>query len=163
MNASSVLARCLAIARLDIDTFEAVEADKSLTSEAGTVVAAVAVVGSLGALFRGKLWLFVASIIIMIIGWMVWAWLSAFIAQRLFDKQTTDTGEMLRTTGYAYAPMMLGLVPFLWFVGAVWSLVAIIVGMRQAAEMTTTQAIVTAAVGFLPAVLAMAIVTATLT
>lgn len=157
------VSRSVEIAKFDIPTFEAVEHDRSLTQEAGAVVAVTAVVGSLGQLFLGNVWVFVSSIIIMLIGWVVWAWLSAQIAMRFFDKQTTDTGEMLRATGYAYAPQMLGIIPFLWFVGVVWSLAAIIVGMRQAAEMTTGQAIMTALIGAIPAIVAMAIVVAILT
>lgn len=155
--------RAVNIAKLDVPTFEEVEANESLTQEAGTVVAIVAVIGSLGHLFRGKLWLFIASIIILAIGWVIWAWLSAFIAQKVFDKQTTDTGEMLRTTGYAYAPQALGVIPFLGFIGMIWSLVAIVIGMRQAGEMTTLQAVITAVIGFLPAMIAMGVVTAILT
>lgn len=155
--------RAVNIAKLDVPTFESVEADTSLTQEAGMVVGLVAIIGSLGALFRGKLWLFIASIVIMVIGWMIWAWLSAFIAQKVFNKDTTDTGEMLRATGYAYAPQALGIVPFLGFIGMIWSLVAIIVGMRQAAEMTTMQAVITALIGFLPAIIAMGVVTSILT
>ena len=162
IDVTRALQRSIAISRLHVPTFEEVEHDESATPEAGTVVAAVAVIGSLGALFRGRLGLFISSILILLIGWVIWAWLSATIARVVFSVSTTDTGEMLRTTGYAYAPQMLGIVPFLGFVGMLWSLVAIIVGMRQAAEMTTVQAVITAVIGFLPAVIAMAIVTAIL-
>jgi len=70
---------------------------------------------------------------------------------------------MLRTTGYAYAPRMLGIIPFLGFIGWIWSLVAVIIGMRQAGEMTTMQAVITAVIGFIPAIIALGIVTAILT
>lgn len=163
IDTTRALQRSIAISRLHIPTYEEVEHDRSATTEAGAIVALVAVVGSLGALFRGRVGLFIASIVILLIGWLIWAWLSAFIATRLFNVRTTDMGEMQRTTGYAYFPQLLGIVPFLGFVGMLWSLVAIIVGMRQAAEMTTIQAIMTAVIGFLPAIVAMAIVTAILT
>jgi len=155
--------RSVSIAKLDVPTFEMVEADESSTDEAGAIVAATALIGSLGGLFRGQIWLFIASIVITLLGWFVWAWLSAQIAERVFGVQTTDTGEMLRTTGYAYAPQMLGIVPFLGFIGMIWSLVAVIIGMRQAGEMTTTQAVITAVIAFLPAIVAMGIATAILT
>jgi len=77
---------------------------------------------------------------------------------------------MLRTTGYAYAPQMLGIFAFIpilgWFAsvgGMLWSLAAVIVGMRQAGEMTTMQAVITAVIGFLPAMIALITVTAILT
>ncbi len=156
--------RSIRIAKLDIPTFEEVEADTSSTQEAGAVVVVASVIGALGNLFTGGLWGFIASIVILIVGWYIWAWLSAFIAEKVFDIQTTNTSEMLRTTGYAYAPRALGIVPFIGaFVGAVWSLVAIIIGMRQAGEMTTTQAIITAVVGFIPAMIGIGLVTAFIT
>ena len=163
MDPAQALTRSIGVAKLDVPTIEAVEADTSLTQEAGAVVALSSVIGSIGLIFSNGLWAFIAGIIISLIGWGIWAWLSAFIAQKVFKKTTTDTGEMLRTTGYAYAPQVLGIVPFLGFIGMVWSLVAVIVGMRQAGEMTTGQAILTAVIGFLPAIVAMGAVTAVLT
>jgi len=157
------LQRSLGVSKLDVPTFEDAEADTTSTDEAGAVVVIASIIGSIGSLFVNGLWGFIAMVLIGLIGWFIWAWLSAFIAQKVFNVTTTDTGEMLRTTGYAYAPRVLGIVPFLGFIGAIWSLVAIVVGMRQAAEMTTMQAIITAVIGFLPAVIAMGAVTALLT
>ena len=166
ISPADALVRTVNVAKLDVPTFESVEADESLTQESGAVVAIVSLLGALGALFSGKIWLFIATIVISLIGWFIWAWLSAFIAQKVFNVETTDTGEMLRVTGYAYGPQALGVVPiigpFLGFIGMIWSLVAVIIGMRQAAEMTTTQAIITALIGFLPAIIALGIVTAIL-
>ena len=68
------------------------------TAEAGVVVVVASVLGSLGSLFVNGLWGFIVTIAILLIGWFVWAWLSAFIAQKVFNVTTTDTGEMLRTT-----------------------------------------------------------------
>lgn len=161
-SASNIQERVINIAKLDVPTFEAVEADASLTQEAGMVVAASSLIGSLGYLFIGRFWLFLVAIAAGLVGWFVWSWLAAFIAQKLFKVTTTDTGEMLRTTGYAHGPRLLGIIPFLGFVGAIWSLVAVVVGMRQAGEMTTTQAVITALVGFLPYAIAMGIFTAIL-
>ena len=164
VDPSRAVQRSIAVARHDIPTFEEVEADTSSTTEAGVVVVVASVIGSLGSLFTNGIGGFIATIVILLIGWFIWAWLSAFIAEKVFNVQTTDVGEMLRTTGYAYAPRVLGIVPFVGaFVGALWSLVAIVIGMRQAGEMTTTQAIITAVVGFLPAVIAIGIVGAILT
>ncbi len=150
------------VAKLDVDTFERVEADESKTIEAGAVVVVSTVLGAVGSIFVIGVWGFIAYILIGLIGWGVWSWLSAIIAEKVFGVQTTDLGEMLRTTGYAHAPRALGVIPFLGWVGAIWSLVAVIVGMRQAGEMTTTQAVVAALIGFIPYVIATGIVTAIL-
>jgi len=163
MDPAMAATRSMNVAKLDIPTIEAIEADESLTQEAGAVVALSTLVGSLGLLFTNGLWAFIASILIGLAGWAIWAWLAAFIAEKVFNIQTTNVGEMLRTTGYAYAPRMLGIIPFLGFIGWIWSLVAVIIGMRQAGEMTTMQAVITAVIGFIPAIIALGIVTAILT
>lgn len=160
---SRALSRSLAIAKLDVPTFEEVEHDTSCTPEAGAVAIGASIIGSVGSLFLNGLWGFIASIIVLIVGWFIWAWLSAFIAKQVFDVQTTDTGEMLRTTGYAYAPRVIGIVPLLGLVGIVWSIVAIVVGMRQAGEMTTIQAVITTLIGALPALIGVGLVAALIT
>lgn len=159
VDPTRAIQRSIGVSRLDVNTFETVEADESATTEAGVVVALATIVGSLGALFINGLWGFILTIGLGLVGWFIWAWLSAFIAEKVFDVQTTDTGEMLRTTGYAHAPRLIGIVPFLGFAGALWSLVAVVIGMRQAGEMTTTQAIITAVIGFIPYVIGIGLVT----
>lgn len=161
--ASRALRRSLAIARLDVPTYEEVEADTSSTAEAGAVVVVASVIGSIGSLFINGLWGFISWIIVLLLAWLIWAWLAAFIAERLFNVQTTDVGEMLRTTGYAYAPRVIGIVPLLGFVGFIWSIVAIVVGMRQAGEMTTGQAVITTLIGALPGIIGVGIISAILT
>ena len=158
VDPARALQRSIDIARLDVPTFEEVEHDTSSTAEAGAVVVLSSIIGSLGGLFVNGLGGFLGWLIVLVAGWFIWAWLSAFIAENLFNVTTTNTGEMLRATGYAYAPRVIGIVPFLGFVAWVWSVVCVIVGMRQAGEMTTTQAVVTALIGALPALLGIGIV-----
>ncbi len=152
------------VAKLDVPTIEAVEADTTLTQESGVVVAVVAMIGSLGLLFSGSIWGFIASIIVMLAGWWIWGWLASFVAQKVFGVTTTDTGEMLRVTGYAYVPQLLGvfnfILPIFGFIGGIWTLVALVVGVRQAGEMSTGQAILTSLIAAVPWFVAMMFVTA---
>ena len=162
IDPTRALQRSISIARLHIPTFEEVEADTSSTQEAGAVLVASAIIGSVGNLFVNGLWGFVAMIIAMIGGWFVWAWSSAQIAERVFNVHTTDTGEMLRVLGYGSAPRALGLIPFLGFVAFVWTLVTLVYGIRQAGEMTTGGAIITAVLGSIPTAIAMGLIYALL-
>lgn len=162
IDPTRALQRCISIARLHVPTFEEVEADTSATVEAGAVVAASAIIGSIGALFTGGFLGFIAWIIATIGGWYVWAWASSEIAKRLFKVPTTDVGEMLRVIGYGSAPRAIGAIPFLGLVALVWTLTAVVFGIRQAGEMTTAQAIVTAAFGMAPTLLAYIIILAAL-
>ena len=159
IDPTRALQRSISIARLHVPTFEEVEADTSATGEAGAVLVASAVIGSVGSLFINGLWGFIASIIVMIAGWFVWAWSSAQIAERVFDVHTTDTGEMLRVLGYGSAPRAIGLIPFLGFVAMIWTLVTLVYGIRQAGEMTILGAVITGFLGLIPTAIAMGLVT----
>lgn len=156
-----MIQRALGIARLQIPVFEEVEHNRSLTQEAAIIVLIASIVGSIGGPPRG-MGAFISTVLVNVVGWVVWSVIVAFIAQKLFNG-TTDRGEMLRVTGYAYGPRILGLIPFLSFVGMLWSVVAVIVGIRQAGDFSTGKAIVTAVLGFFPYVIAMAIVVAVFT
>lgn len=151
IDPSRALERSIRIARLHRPTFEEVEADTSSTAEAGAVLVASAVIGSVGSVFvDGGLWGFVAWFIATTAGWYVWAWASAQIAERVFDVHTTDTGEMLRVLGYASAPRAIGLIPLLGFVALIWTLITLVYGIRQAGEMTLGGAAITGFLGFIP-------------
>lgn len=147
------------VAKLDVPTIEAVEADQTLTQEAGAVVATIALISALGLLFAGSIVGFILSIIVTLIGWGLWSWLAAFIAQNVFKSTTTDTGEMLRVCGYAMAPQLLGVLnfisPIFGVIGLIWSIVALVIGIRQAGELTTGTAVLTAIFAAVPWLIAM--------
>ncbi len=83
-----------------------------------------------------------------VIGWFVWAVSTSFIGTRVFSG-TTDVGEMLRVLGFAQAPRVLGVIPFLGPVAAVWVLVASVVAIREGLDFTTGRAVGTAIGGWL--------------
>lgn len=150
IDPTRALQRSIRIARLHVPTFEEVEADTSSTGEAAAVLVVSAIIGSVGSLFVDGSWGFLAWILTTIVGWFVWAWASAQVAKRVFNVQTTDTGEMLRVLGYGSAPRALGLIPFLGFVALIWTLIAQVFGIRQAGEMTLAGAIITGVLGLIP-------------
>jgi hypothetical protein len=134
-------------AKLDIHLYEEVEADKQALGQAMTAVilssvaAGVAAVSSVGVwgLFRGT---FAA-----LAGWIIWAFLTYFIGTRILPEPQTrsDMGELLRTTGFSSSPgvlRVLGVVPGLgslvFFVAAVWMLVAMVIAVRQALDYKST-------------------------
>lgn len=88
------------------------------------------------------------GIVSAVIGWVVWAATTSFIGTKVF-KGTTDMGEMLRVLGFAQAPRVIGLIPFLGPVAAVWVLVASVVAIREGLDFTTGRAIGTAIGGWL--------------
>ena len=88
------------------------------------------------------------GVLLAVVGWVVWATTTSLIGTRVFDG-TTDVGEMLRVLGFAQAPRVIGVIPFLGPVAAVWVLVASVIAIREGLDFSTGRAIGTAIGGWL--------------
>ena len=150
----SLVERALAAARLDVTAFEEVEADTTATSQAATIVALSAIAQAIAAYDQG-IGAIVGSLIGALLGWLIWSVVTYFVGTTLF-KGTATVGELLRTLGFAQAPGVLyiiGVIPILGWVAAIviaiWILIAAIIAIRQALDITTGQAIITGIVGWL--------------
>jgi hypothetical protein len=93
------------------------------------------------------------GILLAILGWIVWAITTSVVGTKIF-KGTTDVGEMLRVLGFAQAPRVIGVIPFLGPVAAVWVLAASVVAIREGLDFSTGRAIGTAIGGWLIWILA---------
>lgn len=148
-----MLARAVQAMRADPEVFELVEHDEGYTGEAGIIVAITAVLGGFGALFAGQgFGAFIGAIISGLIGWFVWAGLTLFIGTRLFSG-AADYGEMLRVTGFAHAPLVLTIIPFIGFLALLWSLWVAVVALRQGLDITTGKAVAVAIIGWIALVI----------
>ncbi|MGQ0815342.1 MAG: YIP1 family protein [Gemmatimonadota bacterium] len=150
----SLVERAVAAARLDIGAFEEVEADTTATSQAATVVALSAVAQGIAAYNQG-IGAIIGSLIGALVGWIVWSVVTYFVGTTLF-KGTATVGELLRTLGFAQAPGVLyivGVIPVLGWIAtiaiAIWILIAAIIAIRQALDISTGQAIITGIIGWL--------------
>ena len=148
---------------LDIATYEEVEHDDNLTTQAAIVVLIAALARGVGGFNDGENGIIV-GVVAALFSWLVWAGITYLIGSKLL-KGTATWGELLRTLGYAQAPAVLlifGFVPVLGnIVGAVvgiWLLVTGIVAIRQALDFDTGKAVLTAFLGWLVAVAIPAIV-----
>ena len=147
-------------ARLDVDFYNAVEQDETLTGQAGLLVAVVSVLSAFGlwwgpgniGFFRAFLWAVIGGLI----GWVVWSAIAMWVGTQFFGG-TTNLGEMLRVIGFAQAPRALSFIPFLGWIASIWTLVAVVVAIREGHDFTTGKAIGTAIVGWLIVVLISAI------
>jgi hypothetical protein len=137
--------RMVGAAKLDVRVYEEIEADRSATPQAMGVVVLSAVAGGIGvgAGIRGL----VVGTIAGLLGWAVWAGLTYFIGTRWLPEPDTkaDIRELLRTLGFATSPGILrvaGIVPIVGsiviVVSAVWTLVAVVVAVRQALDYRST-------------------------
>jgi hypothetical protein len=149
--------RFLGALRLDVTVYEEVEADPRATAQALVVVALSSLAGGVGMSGLGARGLILGTLAALI-GWLAWATLVFVLGVRLLPEPQTRTsvGELLRTSGFASAPGVLravGFVPGLawpvFVMTAVWMLAAMVVGVRQALDFTTTRrAIAVCAVGW---------------
>ena len=150
--------RIIRAAKLDVNLYEEVEADKTAMGQAVGVVILSSVAAGLGSIgdmgFVGIL----VGTISALIGWFVWAYLTYFIGTKLLPEPQTkaDPGELLRTIGFASSPgliRVLGIIPgltwFVFFVAGIWMLVAMIVAVRQALDyQSTLRAVGVCAIGW---------------
>lgn len=139
------LERMIGAAKLDPRVYEDVENDRTATPQALGVVVLASLAGGigLGEGLRGLVFGTVAGLV----GWAIWAWLIYFIGTRWLPEPDTqaDLSQLLRTIGFANAPSILrvaGFVPILgaivFVVTAVWTLVAVVIAVRQALDYRST-------------------------
>ena len=106
--------RMIGTAKLDVRIFEEVEADATATTQATGVVILSTLAGGIGGIGGG----FVVASMAALIFWVTWAFLTYIIGARLWPEPQThaDTGQLMRTIGFAQAPGLLrvfGVVPLL--------------------------------------------------
>ena len=137
--------RMVGAARFNTSAYEDVEADRGATGQALAVVLLSSVAAGIGAGagVRGL----VVGTVASLVGWLVWAVLIYLIGARWLPEPgtQTDTGELMRTIGFATSPgllRVLGIVPFLtsivFTVTALWMLATMVVAARQALDYKST-------------------------
>lgn len=146
--------RMLGAALFDIDAYEEVEHDVDATGQAAAVVAIVAVCAAVGGASHGSGGI-IGRPIAELLGWLVWSGVTYFIGTSLFAASAT-WGECLRTIGFAKSPgvlFLLGGIPLfgglISAAAGIWMLFAGLVAIRQALDVSTGQALITAFLGWL--------------
>jgi hypothetical protein len=158
----SIVERAIGAAKLDVATYEEVEADRGATGQAAVVVAVAAIASAIGSINEGSVGM-IGGLIVAFLGWLVWSGVTYLIGTMFFGG-TADWGELLRTLGFAQAPgvfYVLGVIPFLGVLAklavAIWLLVAGIIAIRQALDVSTGKAVLTAVIGWLAMLIPMMI------
>jgi len=162
MDFAKMINRVVRAAMLDVNLYEEVEADTSLTQEALMVVILVSIAGGIGSFLAGifsgsigsALLGLILSVVLGVISYYIWAYVTYFVGTELFEG-TADVGELLRTLGYASGLRVLSILAFIpclgplaGLVGAIWALVAGVIAVRQALDFDTTKAILTVIIGW---------------
>lgn len=153
--------RAIAAASFDSGAFEEVEADTTATGQAAGVVVVSAVAQGIVAWVVGHGHGVIWSLVGALCGWLIWAVVTYIVGTVVF-KGTATIGELLRTLGFAQAPgvlYVLSIIPVLgWFVSpliAIWILILGIIAIRQALDIDSWKAVVTAVIGWVVLVIPM--------
>lgn len=139
--------RMIRAAKLDVQLYEEVEADQQAMGQAITVVVISSVAAGIGAIGVGGIAGLIGGVILALISWFIWAYLTYLIGTKLLPEPQTkaDLGELLRTIGFSSSPgliRVLGIIPGLtgivFAVAGVWMLIAMIIAVRQALDYQST-------------------------
>jgi len=134
-------------AKLDVNFYEKVEADKGSLGQAMAVVVLSSIAAGIGSVGQAGVVGILTGTIAALIGWYIWAYLTYFIGTKFLAEPQTkaDYGELLRTIGFSSSPgviRILGIIPGLNvivnLVAGVWMLVAMVVAVRQALDYNST-------------------------
>lgn len=160
-----MLDRLIGVITLKAPVYKEIAEDKSATTTAAIIVVVMALInGILGGIILTMVGSAVSAgtataavnpvtyairtVISAIISWLIGGWVIAFVSKTFFGGKT-DTGEMLRVFGFTQVFQIIGIVPCLGtIVALILSLVAAVIGIREASEFDTTKAILTAVVAF---------------
>jgi hypothetical protein len=139
--------RIVRAAKLDVNLYEEVEADKGAMGQAMGVVVFSSVasgIGSMGAIGTKGI---TVGVITALIAWYVWAYITYLVGTKILPEPQTkaDHGELLRTIGFSSSPgliRILGIIPgiggIIFMLASVWMLVAMVIAVRQALDFKST-------------------------
>jgi len=139
--------RMIRAAKLDVNLYEEVEADKNTMPQAMGVVVLSSVAAGIASFSITGIMGVVIGTISALISWYVWAFITYIIGTKLLPEPQTsaDHGELLRTIGFSSSPgviRILGIIPGLYgvvsIVASVWMLVAMVIAVRQALDYNST-------------------------
>jgi hypothetical protein len=139
--------RIVRAAKLDINLYEEVEADKGAMTQAMGVVVLSSIAAGIGSMSSIGLKGIIFGTVSALIAWYVWAYMVYFIGAKLLPEPQTesDVGELLRTIGFSSSPGLIrilaiipGIAGIVFTIASIWMLVAMIIAVRQALDYQST-------------------------
>ena len=139
--------RIVRAAKLDINLYEEVEADKRAMGQAMGVVVLSSLAAGIGSIGTMGVKGIVIGAITALIAWYVWAYITYFIGVKILPEPQTkaDHGELLRTIGFSSSPGLLrilaiipGISGIVFTITSIWMLTAMVIAVRQALDYQST-------------------------
>ena len=133
------------------------------------IVSALSGLGSfLGAFFSGHLVGaligLVLGVLVTIVGYYVWVYVIQYVGAQFFQGQATAP-QLLRTLGFAYAPMALGLLSFIpclgglvALVGWLWAIACGFFAVREVHQLDDGKTLLTVIIGWIAVAIIAAII-----
>ena len=134
-------------AKLDVNLYEEVEADKGSMGQAMGVVVLSSIAAGIGSIGTIGVKGVILGAITALVAWYIWAYMTYFIGVKLLPEPQTkaDHGELLRTIGFSSSPgliRVLAIIPgisgIIFAIASIWMLVAMIIAVRQALDYQST-------------------------
>ncbi len=139
--------RIVRAAKLDINLYEEVEADKGAMGQAMGVVVLSSIAAGIGSIGTIGVKGIIVGAITALIAWYVWAYMTYFIGAKILPEPQTkvDHGELLRTIGFSSSPgliRVLAIIPgisgIIFAIASIWMLIAMVIAVRQALDYQST-------------------------
>jgi len=139
--------RIVRAAKLDINLYEEVEADKGAMGQAMGVVVLSSIAAGIGSIGTIGLKGIIIGAITALIAWYIWAYMTYFIGAKILPEPQTkaDHGELLRTIGFSSSPgliRVLAIIPgisgIIFAIASIWMLIAMVIAVRQALDYQST-------------------------
>jgi hypothetical protein len=139
--------RMIRAAKLDVNVYEEVEADKGAMGQATGVVVLSSLAGGIGFMQEAGLIGLLIGTVGSLLGWYIWAFMTYVIGTKLLPEPGTraDYGELLRTIGFSSAPGLIrifaiipGLAMIVNLLASIWMLIAMVIAVRQALDYQST-------------------------
>ena len=139
--------RIVRAAKLDVNLYEEVEADKGAMGQAMGVVVLSSIAAGIGSIGTIGVKGIIIGAITALIAWYVWAYITYFIGAKILPEPQTkaDHGELLRTIGFSSSPgliRVLAIIPgisgIVFTIASIWMLTAMVIAVRQALDYQST-------------------------
>jgi hypothetical protein len=157
----TVTQRIVGALKLDNAIYEEIEHDPAATRQAAILVAVIALIGALisAGLHSGNIiTAFLGQLVSTYVAWLAWAVVLWLIGTKVF-KAEADVPEMLRVTGFAYAPALLSAIPCVNVLVFFWLLATGFIAARAGLDLDNAKTVITILLGLLALIAVMMVIT----